>query len=123
MTATARPDPTPKMTHEEWMAEGRRRFGDDVYTWKFVCPICKNVASVGDFQQYSSKGATPDSATQVCIGRYNGSKFVAFPGEGQKQGQPCDYALFGLFRLPGVIVTGSPYADGKDRMSFAFAEV
>jgi hypothetical protein len=111
------------MTHDEWMAEGKRRFGEDFYNWKFVCPICKNVASVGDFAKYKDRGATPDSATQVCIGRFTDSKFVAFPAEGQKLGKPCNYALFGLFRLPGVIVTGSPYTEGKDRMAFAFAEV
>lgn len=111
------------MTHDEWMAEGTRRFGADVFKWKFVCPICKHVASVDEFEKYKPQGATPDSASQVCIGRYSGSKFKAFPGEGEKQGQPCNYALFGLFKLPGVIVTGSPYADFKDRMAFAFAEV
>ena len=120
---TRLPDSTPVMTYEEWKAEGTRRFGEDVYHWKFKCPICGNVASIKDFEQYKEQGSTPDSATQECIGRYNGSKFEAFPREGAKQGKPCNYALFGLFRLPGVIVTGSPYApNGKDRMAFAFAE-
>jgi hypothetical protein len=113
---------TPTMTHEEWMTEGKRRFGENFDDWKFVCPVCKHVASVGDFRKHKDNGATPDSATRQCIGRYDGSKGTAFGEKRFKNGGPCDYALYGLFRLPGVIVTGSPYADGKQMMSFAFAD-
>jgi hypothetical protein len=116
--------PALRMSYEEWHAEGKRRFGDDFFGWKFVCPICKNVASVGDFRKYKHKGATPDSATCECIGCYQENPAIAFPIEGEKRGSPCNYALYGLFRFPGVIVTGSPHVkDGKEIMSFAFAEV
>lgn len=119
---TTVPDTVPTMTYEEWLAEGKRRFGEDFYNWKFVCPMCKHVASVGDFEKYKDKGATPNSAVEVCIGRFQENPGIAFAVKGEKKGSPCNYALFGLFRFPGVIVTGSPYGEGKDRMAFAFAE-
>jgi hypothetical protein len=76
------------------------------------------VAKIGDFRAFKDQGATPDSAAQQCIGRFNGSKFKAF-GSKAERGQPCDYALFGLFRFPGVVID---MPDGKERMAFAFAE-
>lgn len=112
------PDATPQMTYDEWTAEARKRFGADHMAWRFVCPICKNIASVGDFKEFKDKGAKPNSAYQQCIGRYKGSKHKAFPTDG-KRGSPCDYALYGLFRLPGVIVV---MPDGEKIMAFAFAE-
>jgi hypothetical protein len=114
---TDRPDPTPRMTYEEWMAEGQKRFGTDFETWRFVCPICGNVASVADFRLFKDRGATPDSATNQCIGRFDGSTNRAFGSSLKERGKPCDYALFGLFRLPGVIIA---MPDGKERMAFAF---
>ena len=115
------PDPTPRMTYDEWMAEGQKRFGDDFDKWGFVCPVCTNVARIADFRPFKDQGATPDTAANQCIGRFNGSKFKAFGSGGAKErGKPCDYALFGLFRLPGVIIA---MPDGKERMAFAFAEV
>jgi hypothetical protein len=117
---TKLPDTTPIMTHAEWEAEGKRRFGPDCFNWKFKCPICGNVAAVSDFHQYKDIGATPNSAVEVCIGRYTRSKFKAFGSSTAERGAPCDYALFGLFRLPGVIVL---MPDGEKRMAFAFAEV
>jgi hypothetical protein len=106
------------MSLDEWMEEGQRRFGNDFENWRFVCSCCKNVASISDYKPFKNQGATPDTATTECIGRYDGSKFKAF-GTAKECGKPCDYALFGLFRFPGVIVV---LPDGKERMSFAFAE-
>ena len=111
-------DPTPKMTYDEWMAEGKKRFGDDFTEWRFVCPICGNVAAVGDFKPYKHQGATSDTATEQCFGRFTGTLHKAFATRAEL-GRPCDYALFGLFRLPGVIVV---MPEGDERMAFAFAE-
>ncbi len=116
---TTRPDTTPVMTHDAWLAEGTRRFGENFDDWKFICPICGNIAAVADFKPFKDVGATPDSATNQCIGRFNGSPYRAFGNSLKERGKPCDYALFGLFRLPGVIVKA---ADGKEIMAFAFAE-
>lgn len=104
-----------RYTEAEWKAEGERRFGPDMMNWRFECPICGNVASVADFRPY--KGATPNSATCECIGRYKAGK-PAF-GKIRKKGQgPCDYCGYGLFRLSPVRVVQD---GGKEIHSFAFA--
>lgn len=82
--------------------------------WRFVCPVCKNVAAIREFQHYKDKGADPNSATCECIGRYSG----AVSGlDGKKK--PCDYAGYGLFRLSPVIVVRE---DGTETHCFAFDE-
>lgn len=113
-------DPTPRMPYDEWFAEGERRFGKELMQWKFVCPICGNVAAINDYRPYKDQGADTDSATNQCIGRFVGTPYKAFGASAKERGKPCDYALFGLFKLPGVIVL---MPDGKERLSFAFAEV
>lgn len=103
-------------TTEEWRAEGERRFGKNMMDWRFVCPICGNVASCEEFRQFESRGATPNSATCECIGRYTGG-VGAF--DDRKVGQkPCNYAGYGLFRLSPVRVI----QEGKEIHTFAFAE-
>ena len=84
------PAPTPRMTLEEWNAEGIRRFGENQFLWQFVCPMCGNVQSAHDFRAYKDRAKSP-----------------------------CDYALFGLIRIPGVIVI---HPDGHEQLAFAFAE-
>jgi hypothetical protein len=113
MTTTL-PDTTPVMTYDEWITEGKRLFGDDFQNWKFKCPICANVAAVSDYQKYKDQGANPNSATCECIGRYQGAHGFAKGGKG-----PCDYAAYGLFRIPGVVVET---ADGKKIIAFAFSD-
>jgi hypothetical protein len=113
---TTVPDSVPVMTREQWIAEGTRRFGADFDRWKFVCPICGNIAAAADFRAFAEKGAIPDSAAQECIGRYQETAAAAF-GKPKERGKPCDYALYGLFRFPGVVVT---MPDGAQRMAFAF---
>lgn len=112
------PEATKKtMTAEEWLAEGERRFGPDHMLWKFECPMCKHVASIGDFKQFKDKGATPDDARRMCIGRYLPKEQrcgLSREHSNPKIKQPCDYAAFGLFQLSPVIVDG--------QQCFAFAE-
>jgi hypothetical protein len=98
-------------THAEWQAEGERRFGPDLMKWRFVCPICGNIASIEDFRPH--KGATPNSATCECIGRYT------LFGDRKAGEKPCNYAGYGLFRLSPVRVI---LATGKEIHCFAFAE-
>lgn len=108
----------PVMTREEWVAEGKRRFGDDFRKWQFVCPLCGNVAAIGDYEQYSAKGADMNSATAECIGRYTGA------GPLKKKGDPgpCDYAGYGLIRLSPVRVLSPGQPTEKPTHSFAFAD-
>jgi hypothetical protein len=104
-------------THAEWLAEGERRFGPDFMNWRFVCPVCGNVATIIDFKPFADKGATPSSATSECIGRYTAGR-EAISGQNSKT-RPCDYAGYGLFRLSPIRIIE---ADGKEIHSFAFDE-
>ena len=81
-----------------------------------MCPICGNIAAIGEYRPFKGKGATRSSATTECIGRYTGAKMTI--GDAKKD-KPCDYALYGLFRLPGAVIT---MPDGDKVMAFAFAE-
>lgn len=116
-----------RMTHDEWTAEGKRRFGEDYMLWRFRCPVCGHTAAVQDFEQYKDRGATPDSATSECIGRYTGNVRAAinlFDADRAKQDatrpeQPCNYAGYGLIRISPVIVN---LDHGHERHCFAFAE-
>ena len=79
----------------QWMKEGTELFGHDMYSWKFVCPVCGNIASVEEYRQFKDKGATPSSAYQECIGRYTEGRSAFHDNEGK----PCDYAAYGLFGM------------------------
>jgi len=98
---------------EKWREEGKRRFGDDMSHWRFVCPACGHVASVADWMAAKA----PDGAIAFsCIGRYLPGKpreaFVADETAG-----PCNYAGGGLFALNPVTVISD-----KDHHVFDFAE-
>lgn len=111
-----------EMTEAEWRAEGKRRFGPDMLKWKFCCPVCKHVASPEDFRAFKEQGATPDSATCECLGRYFPKKKRGGFSEDHsnpKVKQPCDYAGYGFFRLSPVEVT---FPDGSKHTAFAFAD-
>ena len=102
-----------KMTKEEWLAKGKELFGEDMFQWRFVCPGCGNIQSVNDFKQYKEKGASPNSASNECIGRYSDGNSWLNTG-GKKQ--PCDYAGYGLLNICPVKVI-----DGEKKIySFAF---
>ena len=104
------------LTKEQWLSKGKELFGEDMTTWRFVCPGCGHIQSVNDFRQYKDKGATPNSATFECIGRYsNGNSW--FNDNLKKIGGPCDYTSYGLICLaPVTVVDGD-----KTLHCFAFA--
>ena len=104
-------DQRKRYTHAEWMAETRRRFGDDAMHWAFVCPSCGHVATVKDWMD---AGASEGEAAFSCIGR----RMPNPKRLGEKTG-PCNYAGGGLFHLNPVIVV---FPDGKERETFDFAE-
>ena len=79
-------------TKTEWVAEGKRLFGNDYANWRFKCPKCGNVARGSEFRDV---GARPDDMAKCCIGR-----FVRDRG--------CDWAAFGLFDICKVHVDGQP---------------
>ena len=88
------------MTRAEWMAEGFRRFGADHQKWRFICPVCKHVATP---QEWLAAGASAGEIAFSCIGRRLPNPRKAFGSNGKG---PCDYAGGGLFRLNPVKVEG-----------------
>ncbi len=86
-------DARKKYTKDEWLAEGKRLFGEDILAWRFRCPNCGNVASIQDFKDAGAKQA--DDAAKNCIGRFVG-------------GKGCDWAAYGLFDICKVHVDGIP---------------
>jgi predicted RNA-binding Zn-ribbon protein involved in translation (DUF1610 family) len=95
-------------THAEWLAEGKRIFGEDFNQWKFVCPMCGHVQTIQDFRDLHARGydVTPDTARFNCYGRY-------VPAEGRRSAfidgketikSPCDYTSGGLFICSPVVV-------------------
>lgn len=100
------------MTYEEWLTEGKRRFGDNEMDWRFVCPVCKHVASVRDWR---AAGAEAGEVAFSCIGRHVKGSRDAFEEKGCG---PCTYAGGGLFKLNPVEVV----REGKASHLFAFAD-
>lgn len=101
------------LTHDEWMTEAKRRFGDDAMQWRFVCPSCGHIASVKDWKD---AGATEGEVAFSCIGRRLKADDAKTFG---KKGGPCNYAGGGLFRLNPVLVQ---FGDGEPRQTFEFAD-
>lgn len=103
---------------EEWKAEGKRRFGDDLKAWKYVCPMCGHVASVQDFINAGiSEDDALDDAFQECLGRYTGK---GTPKKGDSSG--CNWVAYGFLGIPNgkgcIVITG----EGKGAELFDFAE-
>lgn len=97
-TATQQPHRPKALTRDEWVTEAKRRFGEDVYNWKFVCPVCKHVASVRDWK---TAGAPEGAVGFSCVGRWIEGSRSAFEDSGKG---PCTYAGGGLFALNPVSV-------------------
>ncbi len=98
-----------EFTHAEWMAEGKRLFGDNVMDWAFVCPSCKRVTTT---RQYQEAGAKVEAVGFSCIGRYLPECNDAFTGAA-----PCNYTSGGLICISPVLV----HFGDKDVRCFAFA--
>lgn len=114
-------DPIPQA---EWLADARRRFGDDPMGWKFRCPQCGDVATGAEFKaaldQRLADGrgaedrAVSDVLGQECIGRSLGALETR---AGQWDGRGCDWTAYGLFGGPvGVLAP-----NGKVIRAFEFA--
>ncbi len=100
----------PVLTFDQWRARAVELFGPDPLDWKFVCPSCKHVAAVRDWQ---AAGAKENEAAFSCVGRHlNADDKHTFEGKGG----PCQYAGGGLFRLNPQSI------EGRDFNVFAFAE-
>ena len=107
-----------RYTKKEWLAEGKRRFGD-IINWRFVCPACGRINSASEFKE---AGAQPSAMYLNCIGRHNGK---GVSGIKHKKGDiapefGCDWTAAGLFGTlnGGDIVVDD---DGNEIMVFSFA--
>lgn len=101
-------------TLQEWLDEGKRRFGADITKWKFKCPACGHVASGQDFKEFN---ADPNDMYQICIGRVNGKG----TSNGKDEGYGCNWAAYVLFGNLGkgrTIIT----PENKEVQVFDFAD-
>lgn len=98
--------------HADWEAKGQALFGPDMEKWVFVCPSCGHAISLekarAEFPELKGCGWSPG---QECLGRHS-------PKVVQKDGTRCDWAAYGLFRGPDIVVL----ADGKEIAVFEFAQ-
>jgi len=95
---------------EEFQKRGTELFGDPKH-WHFQCPVCGNVTTP---TQFTDLGADAQSAAQQCIGRH-------LPLEQRprtKDGQPCNYAAYGLFQFGDTV----RFDDGNIVAVFPFYE-
>jgi hypothetical protein len=103
---------TRTISESEWRAEGAKRFGEDTSKWRFVCPVCRHVATPADWRAVKA----PDNAIAFsCVGRWMPNAAEAFR---KIHKGPCNYAGGGLFRLNPVVVESG---DVRHEM-FEFAE-
>jgi len=100
------------VTLEEWQAEGKRLFGDDMMLWRFVCPSCSHVTLVGDWKR---AGAPETAVAFSCVGRWTGT---GDENTFKRAGGPCIYAGGGLIGLNPVTVIDK---GGAEHHVFSFA--
>lgn len=85
----------------DWLAEGKRLFGDDAKQWKWKCSNCGHVQSIADFLELKKLGIIK-AETDVgrlayfsCIGRFD-TRLVNVGTVWDKK-SPCNYTNGGLF--------------------------
>lgn len=108
----------------DWLAEGKRLFGEDVKQWKWKCSNCGHVQTIADFLELKKLGIIKqevDVGTLVyfsCIGRFDTRIPVENVGTIGDKKSPCNYTLGGLFRLAETFVV---HESGKRVPVFEFA--
>lgn len=103
---------TKQMNGNEWVDEARRLFGHDPNDWAFVCPVCGNRQTVGDFRKLQDRTAAPMDAYKMCIGVYIYGARARHEQTGQG---PCDcVAADRLYGEVPLVVNGA--------LTFAFAK-
>ena len=78
-----------EMTWSEFMAEGKKRFGENRDEWRFVCIACGHVQSIGDFMRRHPGEKREDVANWI---------FLSCEGRRDKS-VGCNWALGGLLHL------------------------
>lgn len=121
----AQPQKVRRLTIEEWHAEGRARYGDNVVMWKFRCPSCGFVQSALDYRSWNFNVKEIDLRLAFsCIGRSIAERGLALPivefMESHK-GYGCNYAGGGLFRIaPVEVVFGISKETGEEAIRPVF---
>ena len=114
---------TERMTHAEFLATLRERFGESTRDWAFVCPACGDVATGADFkaalaERPRSRHGDPVIASDVlgqeCIGRSLGA--LEERSQEDWQGRGCDWVAYGLIRGPMFVEV-----EGREVASFRIA--
>jgi len=95
-----------RQTRREWLAEGRRRFGNNISDWKFKCPQCGRINLVREFERYNIGGRT---ALNHCIDYF-------FHHEG------CNWKANGVFSPNGQLQIMTR-ENGREIEVFEFADV
>ena len=113
------------MTQDEFLAEAKARFGENVRDWKFVCPMCGTVQSVQQLlDAVIASGGTKDDVHGYigfsCIGRFTGQgdSGIAAKNRGEKWDKGCNWTLGGLLRMHNLEVA---MPDGYLRPTFELA--
>ena len=94
-------------TMEEWMEEGKRRFGGNIKKWKFVCPKCKTVQTPQNLIDLGIKVETLDCYIGFCcIGCFD-------------KKMKCDCTLNNSFHTNEAMII---MEDGRHRPVFQFED-
>lgn len=78
-----------KQKIQDWLTEGKEKYGESFTDWEFVCPKCGRTNKVSEFMELGQiEGEAANNAYSECIGRYTDTK-------------GCDWAAFGLLKTLG----------------------
>ena len=115
-----------RYTYDEWKAEGKRLFGNSIWDWLYVCPMCGHVQGAHEFAERTEikKDDYHKYIGFSCIGRYlkyqkplPGQDEHAFPVK--MKGGGCNWTLGGLFNIHNAEVVKD---DGIPISVFEFYE-
>jgi hypothetical protein len=107
------------MRLEDWQAEGRRLFGDDVNQWRFKCPSCGHIQKRQDYLDMGMGKQCDNYLAFTCIGKFrrtDPTKTIVGYGDPDK-GHGCKYAGGGLFNISPIQLVIGP---DEVRPTFAF---
>jgi hypothetical protein len=92
----------------DFIAEAKRRFGEDPKHWKFECPMCGTAQSAADLlatgKFVPGSGEVNKYLGFSCIGRFTGQgdAGIAAKNKGENWDKGCNWTLGGLLRLHAV---------------------
>lgn len=111
-----------ELTLNEWRERGKKLYGPDVTKWKFRCPSCGNIQTIGEFCNLPN--VRPSNTFIMCIGRYKNPGLKQLETRRMKTSifsteKPCLYSIYGLFNLAETVIVNEK---GKKWYVFEFAD-